>query len=239
MLPMLQPPGMTVMQRQRIWSANHLTPREALDLMGEEAAWRLTVREGLRLCAATHWTTASFSNSSDFTAVANTTSETSLLTGPDQPSFPAFTFDPQQNGKGKAFSIQASGVFSTTGTPTMTWKLRIHTTQGVAVGGTVMGASDAITAVNNSANAHWTISGLYHVYTAGLGTGASTASGKSDIVSGVGYAAPYTYRIPNSATWTFTFDAGQAQYINPTLTWSAADPSNTALMKDLLVVTWR
>ncbi len=86
-----------------------------------------------------------FTNTADYTAYASSNSEATLLAGANlQPVFYRGFFAPCRP-RGVAFDILARGTLSTTATPTITFKVRMGTSGALAINGTVIGASAAIT----------------------------------------------------------------------------------------------
>lgn len=177
-----------------------------------------------------------FCTEADCTALANSSSEGSLLTGANQqPTIPAGFFR-NYGAAFKFFVVEAMGVFSTTSTPTLTFKVRTSTTQGAStLSGTTLGTSAAITTGSGVTNKWWYLWLKLVCTVRGQGTGNATLAGAGYVMSPGGFAAPYIYPLepttPDTATWTATFDSALTQYLNISATWSAADPSNTITMK--------
>ena len=182
------------------------------------------------------WTRPLFQSVADHTAHASSASEGSLLAGTNlQPVLPAFFWGTQD--RGKSLHVRAAGVFSTTGTPTLTFQLRLGPTAGSAyLSGTSIGVSAAITTSSGVTNKPWFLE--YHVVgrTPGIGTTNATLSGYGLIWSGGGFASPFFYHFPDGATWTYTLDGGLTQYFQISCTWSASSASNTITLKDLEVL---
>lgn len=178
-------------------------------------------------------------NAADATAVASTASETSLLGGlNEQPTIPLFHFDGAK-GFSRRVRLTLEGIFSVTGTPTMTFQVRNGTVQGVSdLSGTIVGQSVPITTINNVANAWFQLVMNLTCRVIGQGTGNTTISGSGHVWSPAGFASPFTYlMVPASgspAAWTTTMNNVLTAYVNPTLTWSASSPSNTCTVKDML-----
>lgn len=127
-------------------------------------------------------------------------------------------------------------MFSNTGTPTLVFTLRMGTTDGAAfVSGTAIATSAAITGQSGVTNKHWQMEGVFMCNTPGRGTGNATLSGYCEVWSFAGFASPFRYPAPDSATWTATFDAGLTTYLNLTATWSAMSASNTITCKQCVV----
>lgn len=182
-----------------------------------------------------------FVSRADFTAVASTASEASLLAGlNNQPVFPAFEFT-STDGFGKAYRLKARGVFSTTGTPTMTFQARLGSTAGSTyLSGTSVGVTAAITTQSGVTNKWFEINLDMIVATPGLGASNTTIICVGSVVSPTGFASPFLYPVepttPDTATWTATVDGSVAQYLNVSLTWSASSASNTCTLKELIVM---
>jgi hypothetical protein len=180
-----------------------------------------------------------FQTVADYSAIASFTTETSLLSGARQPSFPAGFFD-NQNKPGKGIRIVAKGVLGTTSTPTYTFQVRLGTTSGITfITGTSVGVSAAITTQSGVTNVYWELAMDIICTVPGIGTGNCTLSGAGLVSSPAGFASPFVYPLepttPNTATWTSTIDDSLTQYLNLSVTSSANSASNTLTMKQLIV----
>lgn len=186
------------------------------------------------------WTNCLFANRADFTEFKNSSSEGSLLAGLNlQPFLPPGYFD--QFSFGRGLLLKASGVLSTTGTPTIIFQARLGTTSGSSyLSGTSVGVSAAITTGSGVSNKWWELELLLHCYTPGIGSTNTTLSGAGKVTCPVGFASPYVYSLepttPDTATWTSTIDSSLAQYLNLSVTWSAADNSNKITCKNLMLL---
>jgi hypothetical protein len=187
------------------------------------------------------WSEVIFNNVSDYTAVASTASEASLLAGVnEQPIIPGGFFI-QPNNVRRMISLVARGVLSTTGTPTIIFQARMGTTSGSAtLSGTSVGVSAAITTASGITNKYFELRLDLTCRTPGIGTGNMTLFGAGYVKSPGGFASPFEYAIepttPDTATWTSTFDGSLAQYINLSVTWSASSASNTITLKQFYVL---
>jgi hypothetical protein len=164
------------------------------------------------------WTTA------DATAVANTTTETTLFSAPTIPA--------NYLQDGRTLRLTAYGKYSTTGTPTMIFTLRY----GTATGGVVICKTAACTTPTGVTNAMWAVNILLTVRSNGaagtvMGNGTATvfAAVAGTVASATGEAlvTPMTNGgvvTPAAATCDLTADTA----LTLTLTWSAASASNTA-----------
>ncbi len=184
------------------------------------------------------WNEAFFVNRADFTALASSAAEGSLLGGNLQPVIPALHFHgPASIGRG--ISILARGVLGTTGTPTITFQVRLGETAGSAyLSGGSVGVSAAITTASGVTNKWWELRLDLICTVQGIGTGNATLAGSGYVMSPAGFAAPYIYPLepttPDTATWTQTFNAAVTQYVNLSATWSASSASNTITCKQLI-----
>lgn len=189
----------------------------------------------------TQWTEVLFVNGADYSAVASTASETSLLGGVNQqPSFPAFYFDGQK-GVRRTVMLIAQGVLGTTSTPTIIFQTRLGTSAGSSsLTGASIGVSAAITTASGVSNKMWYMQLLLTNYTPGIGSGNDTISGAGFVWSGGGFASPFQYVLepttPDTATWTQTFDASVTTYVNLSVTWSASSASNTITAKNVMML---
>lgn len=212
------------------------------DLAAEHAAADLAERLAAIRCGGVTqtFTEVLYQNRADFTAFANSSSEGSLLTNSvgDQPILPAPYFAQRER---RGILIEAMGVLSTTSTPTLTFQVRLGTTQGASfLSGTSVGVSKAITTASGISNQMWRLRLQLTCNTPGLGTGLCTLSGAGTVWSGGGFgSAPFENVLepttPDTATWTSTIDAALTQYVNLSATWSAASSSNTITCKNLTV----
>jgi hypothetical protein len=186
------------------------------------------------------WQELVWANVTDGTALASSSSEGSLLAGlNEQPVFEAFTFAGPMRGR-RTFRIRAAGVFSNTGTPTLTFQLRLGTTAGASdLTGASLAQSTAISTSSGVTNVLWELEYVGTVRTPGLGTGNATVSGWGVVRSPAGFASPFAYAMAPSigspAGWTQTFNAGLDQFINLSATWSASSASNTITLKHMTV----
>lgn len=180
-------------------------------------------------------------NRGNGTAIASTNAETSYfvgVTGSDQPYIPATFFNGSKVTK--AIEIVARGIFSTTGTPTMTFQLRLSTTQGATtLSGTSIGVTKAITTGSGVTNGQFELRAHLNARTPGFGTGNCTLSCTGSVVSG-DFASPFVYMVqtstPPQATSTATIDGALTQWMNFSLTWSASSSSNTSTLLDFYVL---
>lgn len=187
------------------------------------------------------YTDCIFTNRADFTALASSAAEGSLLGGLNvQPVIQAFDMFDAGRAWGKSYTIEAAGVFSTTGTPTLIFQLRLGETAGSAyLSGTSIGVSAAITTQSAVSNVSWYLRFDFAVNTPGIGTGNTTLSGEGQVFAPTGFASPFFYNLtpttPPTGTWTSTVNCGVHQYLNLSATWSASSASNTITCKRLRV----
>jgi len=168
-------------------------------------------------------------------------SEAGLLQGDTkQPVLPAFTFDPTlgTNPVGRRFRLQASGVFSTTGTPTLIFQARLGASGVTTYSGTSIAQSVAITTSSGVTNVGWSMWLEIMCFASGQGGNNMTLTTFGFVESPAGFASPFKYLLaPGSGapqTWhQASFDATAAYYLNLSVTWSASSSSNTITLKDM------
>ena len=170
------------------------------------------------------WTVA------DGTAIANTTTETII--------FPNTTFPANYMQDGRALRITAYGRHSTTGTPTLTFRIRWG-----GVGGTVLAASGAITAGSAVSAAMWMLQALLitrangssgTIFTTGfaeLGDDAASTVGSATNAHGRDFMGSAGVATPAAVTVDLTADTALAI----SATWSAASASNTLTGHNLII----
>ncbi len=93
------------------------------------------------------WAETLFWATADGVAVANTASETSI--------FPTMTIPANYMADGRALRLTAFGKLSTTGTPTLIWRLRWGTTAGV-----LLALSETLTMGSGVTNVNWSFEGI-------------------------------------------------------------------------------
>ena len=175
------------------------------------------------------------------TALANSSSETSLLTGSKSQPVLSRPFFDLLTGRGVSF--EGNGILSTTSTPTITFKFYLNTTQGIAtLGGTTIGATAAITTASGVSNKLWGFKLDCAVSVPGDGSSNATLYSSGFVWSPAGFASPYMYAITpgagDSATVTATLDGSQPQFFNMSGTWSAMSSSDTITLEQFKMTGW-
>lgn len=149
----------------------------------------------------------------DGTALASSTSATSILPASRKFTLPSYYFD----NPGKTLRIRAAGRISTTGTPTITLDLRF--------GSVVVFNGGAITTGSGITNLTWIMDVELSARTIGASTSA-TMFGIGELKGVV--TAVSCNMLPASAPAAGTgFDSTAAQTIDLFATWSASSASNT------------
>lgn len=151
----------------------------------------------------------------DGTAVANTTTETII--------FPDISLPANYLQNGRVLRLRAFGKLSTTGTPTITFAIRLG-----GVGGTLLATTEAITCANGAANTAWSIEAFIQTRTNGSSGSVIvmgdvvvnlTASTQTSGTFGVsGFDAPAAVS---------SLDLTSVQALSLTADWSAQSSSNT------------
>lgn len=184
------------------------------------------------------WVKPGYHNSiADFTALASFTSEDSLLKGvAKQPVIPRGFWE----RPGATFMFRASGVFSTTGTPTMLWNARLKATVGVTqLDGTIVAGSAAITLANGVTNDKWDLCVRMACRTPGQGSGNTTINcdGRIDLIHAAADMVSRTM-VPTTGTpqtWAVAtaIQNDVDMYLNLTATCGTSSASNTLQCKML------
>lgn len=220
------------------------SPQHRADLYAQYRAKRLQRLDPVATGISGTYNEAFYTNRADFTALASSSAEGSLLVNtPDLlPIIPANHFL-QAGTAGRGISILARGTFGTTSTPTLIFQVRLGETAGAAfLTGTSVGISSAITTASGVSNKYWELRLDLICTVQGQGTNKATIAGAGYVMSPSGFGTPFIYPLepttPDTATWTATFNAGVTQYINLSATWSASSSSNTITCKTLQVVAF-
>lgn len=132
---------------------------------------------------------------------------------------PQFTLPANFLGNGSAFRVVASGIFSTTGTPTLLLGLYYGGVAGVA-----LATTGAITTGSGVTNVPFRLEVDVNVYTNGA-TGTADASGVCFF--GTSVSAVNTLPVPNTAQANVTIDTTAAKVLSLGAQWSASSASNT------------
>lgn len=184
-----------------------------------------------------------WSNKAAFTAVASTNAEAGLFQGQNsQPWIPKNFFNGPA-AAGRTIQLRAKGVFSTTGTPTLTFQARMGTTASVTnYGGTSIGVSSAITSASGVSNKFWELGLDITCFTPGQGSNNLTLCSSGYVMSQSGFGTPFNYPLevtaPDTATWTNTFDASLDYYLQLSMTWSASSSSNSIQCIQAWAFSW-
>ena len=173
----------------------------------------------------------------DFTTLATFTTEDSLLKGvAKQPVIPRGFF----SRPGKKFKVRASGVFGTTGTPTMQWAARLKSTVGVSqLDGSLVGQSAAITLASGVTDDKWELTLTLTCRTPGQGSGGLTLNcdGRIDLIHAAADMVSRTL-VPTTGTPQTWEKATGLQndvdmYLNLTATCGTSHASNYIRCKEL------
>lgn len=154
-------------------------------------------------------------NTADSTALASSAAEQNFSTN--------YTLSISMMFPGRIFKIIATGVYSTTGTPTLLFRVKFGTTNLVIF--------TARTGINNASNQSWMIEALIAVRSTGA-SGSVMASGKASINTSAGIDTVESV-VNNAAT---TVDTTANQTLQISAQWSAASASNTTTLKNMIVL---
>lgn len=123
---------------------------------------------------------------------------------------------------GDVIAVEARGVHSTTGTPTVEFKIKL--------GSVVLCATGAITTASGAANRGWYAKAVLTVVSIGA-SGSVEVQGDGAVFTAANAATPAD--MENTAV--VTVDTTAAADLQASVTWSASSPSNTATMRSLSV----
>lgn len=168
------------------------------------------------------WSEALFWATADGTAIANSTTETII--------FPNVTIPANYMQDGRVLRVTAYGRYSSTATPTLTFRFRWG-----GVSGTVLAASGAITVGATVTNGIWHVEAIIQTRSNGstgtlfamgraeVGDDAASTVGSTTNVHGCDFISSAGVAVPAVATVDLTADTA----LSITATWSAASASNT------------
>lgn len=164
----------------------------------------------------------------DATELNTFTAEASLLGGLLQPILPA-EFYPRTMGVGRILHVTATGVLSSTGSPTFALFLRL----GTSSSGILLGQTTTLTAGATITNGVWILDAYLICRAIGV-TGSMQTAG---IVLGpTALASPFMGTIPhNSATFTIAFDTTISNSIWVGASCGTSNAANKIQLKQLLV----
>lgn len=158
----------------------------------------------------------------DGTAIANTTDETII--------FPNLPIGAEFMHNHRRLRIEASGKLSTTGTPTIIFRVRWG---GVA--GTLLAVSETLTNGSGVANVNWRITGTIQCRADGA-TGKLLFFGELKLHTAAGTVLTNVFSVSGyDAPAEVTADVQAAADLSLTAQWSAASSSNTLTGMDYCV----
>lgn len=189
------------------------------------------------------------SGSTIYAANASTAAETTQLTisgtagGQVSPTVPANFFSIPGNGIGRTATVEAWGYASVTGTPTLTFTVRLSSTALDTSGGVIVAISPAITASSGITSKPWYLRLECMCSIQGQGSGAATLQCFGELHlplagSATGFAgttsqifALTALTAPDQTAWAATFNPAVQNYFSINTTWSASSASNTSTLK--------
>lgn len=179
-----------------------------------------------------------FSSVGDYTALSSFTTEANLTAGGARPILPSNFLGARQSGLGHTLKVHASGVVSSTGTPTFQWHIGIHTSTTWAAG-THLAQTTTATTQNGISNAHWWLEAYITVSTI-TGFGAITLTCNGMLWCPAGLASPFAYAmaptIGSPATWTVgSLDSATPYYLSLAATCGTSNASNSVQCKRLVL----
>lgn len=169
-----------------------------------------------------HWEEALTWATQDGTAVANTVTET--IAFPDVPIPAGYMAD------GRVLRLTASGQLSTTGTPTLIYRVRWG---GVA--GTVIGLTETLTMGSGVTAVNWLVTGLLQTRSNGS-SGSLIFSGQVLVHSAAGTVLQNVFGVSGfDAPAAVTADLSVDKDLSLTVQWGTASASNTLTGKTYVV----
>ncbi len=156
-------------------------------------------------------------------AIANTTTETAIFTAPTIPA--------NYMKDGRTLLLRARGQYSTTGTPSLTFRVR----WGAAVSGTLIATSGAITGGSGVTAAMWEVEVLMTVRSNGasgtvmalgkalLGSGTAPTVGSATGAPGIALMSAGGITVPATSTCALA----TATALTLSAAWGTGDPANT------------
>jgi hypothetical protein len=165
--------------------------------------------------------TALYTNTASGTAVANTTTETSLFTGITASSGSTRTIEAGISAAGTDYRVHLEGSIGTTGTPTMQIRAKF--------GSTTIADSGLFNAPTNASGV-WNFDFIIRVTAIG-GSGSVTARARFEGVTGGGVTTPTIVHSNSIASINFTAN----QTLDVTWQWGTASVSNTATLTGVTI----
>lgn len=141
---------------------------------------------------------------------------------------------PSQRSEGQGIRVVARGIFSTTGTPTFTFTIRLGAA-GSTSAAVVLGTA-AMTTGSSVSNQIWQMEGDFVVTNIGA-TGANSAGQGVGLIWGPGFATTINPAYGGAASpgTVSTLDTSITNYVNFNATCSASSASNSVQLLQLLV----
>lgn len=155
--------------------------------------------------------------------------------GPQAQISPYF-FDPTYSKAGKSIYVIASGILSSTGTPTYTFSLRSGTAANTTAA--ILLGSAALTTGSGVSNKQWIFEGLITMKTPGAAGANSTVVGIGQLSSPAGLASPFCYELWGGAAQpgtVATFDLSITNFFNFNVACSASSASNSIQLLSLSI----
>lgn len=178
-----------------------------------------------------------FSSVGDYTELNTFTSEAHLTAGQARPIIPSNFFS-RKSDIGKLLKVHASGLVSSTGTPTFQVHLSIGTSTTWSSSDTCLAQSTTITTQSGISNAHWWMDA--YVSCTEVGFGAVALSCNGIIHSPSGWASPFAYHmaptIGSPQTWSVSsLDSATPYYLGLSATCGTSNASNKIQCKRLVL----
>lgn len=168
----------------------------------------------------------------DGTELNTFTSAAALFVGTTHPQ-PTIRAADMENATNRLWRLRASGIIGCTGTPTFTFDVRLHTTQGT-LGGTVIAQSAAITMQSGVSNQSWYLDCDFGVRAA-PGSSGTWYLERAEVRSAGGFASPFAYGMwpggSASDTWTASVTTQSDLYVYIAATCGTSNAANLIKLK--------
>ncbi|MBI4044777.1 MAG: hypothetical protein HY392_03650 [Candidatus Diapherotrites archaeon] len=151
-----------------------------------------------------------YANTSDSSAIANTTTETNFDT--------SYTLPADALTTGKVLKIKAQGKYSSTATPNLNLRIKY--------GSTTLVQSGSVNVVNTASNQGWLVEGTIIARTTGS-TGTAMATGY--------FHNGRNNNMPLTNAGATTIDTTTANTLQVSAQWNTASPSNTITLENITI----
>lgn len=151
-------------------------------------------------------------------------------------SIPPFFFQSTPTTTGKALHVEASGILSSTGTPTYTFSLRLGAAASIT--SSIILGSAALTTGSGVTNQVFRFVGDFVIQAPAGAAGANTTGRGTGMIFSPGLASPFMYALFGSAATpgtVATIDTSITNYFNFNVACSASNAANSITLQQLMI----